>query len=101
MVSSSATVLTSDNMASASVFARSVVKVLLEAFWAEVEDGFADDCEIAGFAGAAGVVAGTGVSAAGAGGGVGLLPPMLSEIVGAGAGASVCSGRATGSGGCC
>lgn len=59
-----------------------------------------------GAAGAAGLGMGAGESAreAGAEGvctGSGFEPPMFSEIVGAGAGASVCAGRSTGaSGGC-
>ena len=44
-------------------------------------------------------LSGGGTAGAGAGGGVGLLPTILSVIMGAGFGASVCSGRSSGAGG--
>lgn len=50
----------------------------------------------AAFADAAGAGAGGGADGAGEGTGCGFGPPMLREMVGAGAGASVCSGRSTG-----
>ena len=48
------------------------------------------DAPLARAGAAAGALAGAG------GGGVGLEPPMLSEMVGGGAGASVCGGRSMG-----
>jgi hypothetical protein len=96
-------------MAFVSVFAFSEEKVFDEGTalaWTAVDDDddaalAADDDDAAVFAGVAAFGAGAGVAAGSCeGAGAGLDPPMLREMVGGAAGASVCSGRSIGAG-CC
>ena len=120
-VSSSAWACTSSTTRVASVFALSVVNVFdlagaaaaaaaapdFSEGGAEFLDVAGDDEVVVGVAApdAGGEVTGAGAAAgAGAGadvGGVGLLPPILSVMVGGGFGASSCIGRSMGAGGGC